>query len=95
VLATGGNDGHVRLAEVRDSDSWLLTESGRWHDGPVRGGVWGRIGAESALATGGQDGTVCLWHRRHRISLGDHESPVSLGRLRGDQRQSRAGHRRQ
>jgi WD40 repeat protein len=59
ILATGGDDGTVRLW-----DSAAGAAPGRpldGHTGPVRWGAWGSHGNELVLATGGSDGTVRMW----------------------------------
>ena len=60
MLATGGDDGTVRLwdpAEQRQGPP--LTG----HTGSVLWGCWGQVGGRPVLASGGDDGTVRLWDR--------------------------------
>lgn len=58
VLATGGEDGTVRLWDpVTGAAQATLTG----HEGPVIWGAWGRVEDRPVLATGADDGTVQLW----------------------------------
>jgi transcriptional regulator with XRE-family HTH domain len=64
VLATGGDDGSVRLWDPRARAP--IGDPLTGHDGSVNWGVWGRFGDQPLLATGGDDGSVlvespCRW----------------------------------
>ncbi|MCP2314149.1 P-loop NTPase fold protein [Kitasatospora paracochleata] len=62
LLATGGNDGTVRLWELTGPD--MLAPLGvplAGHTGPVGSVAWARDGDRLLLATGSNDGTVRLW----------------------------------
>ena len=58
VLASGGDDGTVRLWDPERGQE-LRTLTG--HIGPVRAVAWGQLGDRPVLASGGDDGTVRLW----------------------------------
>ncbi|KAB1976841.1 P-loop NTPase fold protein [Streptomyces triticiradicis] len=81
ILATGGDDGTVRLWDpVAGTSRGELTG----HTRPVRWGAWGGVTDDLILATGGDDGTVRLWNPdlgpdRGRRSLTGHTGPVRWG----------------
>ena len=68
VLATGGDDGTVRLWDpsTRAPQGEPLTG----HTGPVQWGAWAVVEGRPVLATGGHDGTVRLWDPSTRAPLG-------------------------
>ena len=82
VLATGGQDGTVRLW-----DPAAMAALGAAADRPLTarwsGAAGGRSGGRPVLATGGQDGTVRLWDPPHARTLGPpligHRGPVLWG----------------
>ena len=59
VLATGGDDGAVRLWDPTTGE--LERELLPGYTGSVLWGAWGRVADRPVLATGGADGTVRLW----------------------------------
>ncbi|MFG1663822.1 P-loop NTPase fold protein [Streptomyces sp. Y7] len=68
ILATGGDDGTVRLWDPVAGTSRGEPLFG--HPGPVRWGMWGRVGDVPVLATGGDYGTAWLWYPESGTSRG-------------------------
>src|ERR1700760_3394082 len=66
VLATGGNDGAVRLWDGLDRTSLGKPLTG--HTAWMMWGAWAGVGGRSVLATGGDDRTVRLWGGQGRPS---------------------------
>ncbi|MDQ3274837.1 MAG: P-loop NTPase fold protein, partial [Actinomycetota bacterium] len=69
VLATGGNDGTVRLWDpiAQAPLGGLLTGHTDW----VLWGAWAVVAGRPVLATGSDDGTVRLWDPSTRAPLGE------------------------
>jgi len=83
VLASGGDDGTVRLYNLADDARRRPLRGFDGRSGAMLWGAWGQIDGQPVLATGGIDGVVRLWspttgHRRGPV-LADHAGPVRWG----------------
>jgi len=80
ALATGGEDGTVRLWNLAPGSLRSVLTG---HSGPVLWGAWGHVEGAPVLATGGEDGMVRLWDpdtgSQLGVALAGHAGPVTWG----------------